>query len=538
MTRPAASLHHDDPNDPVLPHSTNLWDEGRLWRRAWWRWQRPTIVPTIAAVVLIVLVTLSVIVFMPRTYRSTARLLIRPGRESVTLDPTVAATGQAMPLQQTRQNEVETALGVMRSRLLLESVATSIGADAILNGSPTTGEEPRSGSLVGGILASARAILASARAMIGRLDPVPATEQAIRVLSKQLDVSAIRDSSVIEIEYRTADPELARSVVDAFVRAFLAQQGEFEQSSAALEFFSREQSRLTEELARAHHALRDVKDQAGLVTVQGQQLLLETELADVRMQQNLVDSELAASESRAEELTRQLTRLDSRAVIEESSGTSDSGELMRARLFDLEVIEQDLASRYRDNHPRLMSTRRQLSETRAYLDGYVEKNDEIIRGINPTFQRIETERALESALRDSLRRKRETILAQVQALHLEIEVLNRHAESIAQKTRDVDVLESQYLTHSERLEQARIADMLQREQIHSIREIQPASLEQRPIAPNKMLCVVLGLFATGCAVVGIPLMLGRESTRDRLLPAVVSANLSPGTSSSPRVVQA
>ena len=65
---------------------------------------------------LIIVLTLFVILFWPRTYSSEAQLFMQRGRESVGLDPT-AAMGETIALQQSgRDSEIKTAIQVLFSR--------------------------------------------------------------------------------------------------------------------------------------------------------------------------------------------------------------------------------------------------------------------------------------------------------------------------------------------------------------------------------------------------------------------------------------
>src|SRR5207253_8752501 len=71
----------------------------------------------------------------PRAYRAQAKLFVRLGRENATLDPT-ATLGQAqvVAVQQSRENEINTAAEVLKSRVLVDQVVDALGPRAILNG--------------------------------------------------------------------------------------------------------------------------------------------------------------------------------------------------------------------------------------------------------------------------------------------------------------------------------------------------------------------------------------------------------------------
>src|SRR5215510_9290552 len=74
-----------------------------------------------------------VIIFCwPRKYRSESKLLVRLGRETVTLDPT-ATTGQIIPVSVSRESEVASVLEMLRSRVMIEKLVDEIGVDAIMH---------------------------------------------------------------------------------------------------------------------------------------------------------------------------------------------------------------------------------------------------------------------------------------------------------------------------------------------------------------------------------------------------------------------
>lgn len=70
-------------------------------------------------------------------YRSDAKVLVRLGRENVSLDPT-ATTGPVITLGQQRENEIKSELEILNSKELVEKVVDAIGPQAFLE-SPERG---------------------------------------------------------------------------------------------------------------------------------------------------------------------------------------------------------------------------------------------------------------------------------------------------------------------------------------------------------------------------------------------------------------
>src|SRR4030042_6257648 len=67
----------------------------------------------------------------PDIYQSQTKILVRVGRESVTLDPT-ATTGPVISLGQQRENEIKSDLEILNSQDLVEKVVDAMGPATFL----------------------------------------------------------------------------------------------------------------------------------------------------------------------------------------------------------------------------------------------------------------------------------------------------------------------------------------------------------------------------------------------------------------------
>jgi len=67
----------------------------------------------------------------PEFYKSDAQLLVKVGRESVALDPTIT-TGQIITVSQPREYEINSELEILKSREVAEMAVEAIGTDVIL----------------------------------------------------------------------------------------------------------------------------------------------------------------------------------------------------------------------------------------------------------------------------------------------------------------------------------------------------------------------------------------------------------------------
>ena len=282
---------------------------------------------TILAGLLVILTTVGVILFFPRTYRSRSQLLLRVGHENVSVDPTAQAAGQVVQMQLTRKNDIQTALQVMNSRALLGEVVDRVSAEVILDGLADDAEPNASGP---GLLGTIKNRVGS---MLSSIDPISDRERAIRDLAGNLDVGSANEASVVTAEYRAKSPEAAQLIMEAWLDVYLSKHAELHRTSGAHQFFKEEEVDLRSRLDETYSALRKAKTENGLVSVVGQQTLLEGQLATVRNSLIEVESLLASSVARSKSLRASLAETDNRTVIDEVSGkANEAHDVMRGRL--------------------------------------------------------------------------------------------------------------------------------------------------------------------------------------------------------------
>ncbi len=470
----------------------------------WWKSLVNHCFVAMLAFAAVVALTVCVILYAPREYRSRSRLLLRIGHESATLDPTAQVTGDTITPLHTREDEVETAIGVMHSRSIMEDVVDQLGAELILSEEPPE-EQKDDPSEEPGLISR---IIGPIKAQIREIDPVSDRELAIRALENGFDISAPSKSSLVTIEFRAKHPAVAQSIVDAWVDSYLARHAAVNQTQGTFGFFAEQDVLLKEQLEAAHRAVRDAKVKAGFATLEGHQKLLEAQLETVRSELFRVDADLAESSSRIESFQELLASSIEKTTTEETSGiANDARDTMRGSLFELEVLENEYSAKYKESHPKLVAIREQLTNARKIVDSQVAERKETRQVDNPTHQQISENRLLDIAANKSLREKKLTLLEQQRMLADEVEKLNGQEEQLANLTRDVDILEERYKLHAVLFEQARLNEVLEDQRITSINVVQAASLEERPVAPDKKVSAVVGLFAAIAIAVSLPVLL-------------------------------
>jgi tyrosine-protein kinase Etk/Wzc len=130
----------------------------------------------------------------------------------------------------------------------------------------------------------------------------------------------------------------------------------------------------------------------------------------------------------------------------------------------------------------------------------------------------------------ALQSSHEQLSRQAAELNEELNALNTHELEIEDLERQADLLQVNYLTHAEKLEEARVDDALRNERISSLNIVQPATLESKAVSPKRavtlfsalVLATFLGLLAALVGEYSNPLLQAPEQVEAVLDVPVVA----------------
>ncbi len=435
----------------------------------------------------VVTVTLFVILFWPRTYASTAKLYLQRGRESVGLDPTANATGQMIALQQAgREAEIKSAIDVLKSRGLIEPVVDQLTPEVV------RGQVAVSDAQENPIAKTVKSTLDWTIEQLRRIDPASERERAVIEIEKNLMVEAERKSEVISIVYEADTPELAQLVVQALVEEYRAAYSRLHRTTGSTEFFDVQSRRLKEELDAQSTALKNAKNRMGLTSVAGHQTILENQLGEIRTFILETDKQLFAARAKAANLARQLVERPERLSSAEVSKPNAAADLQSQLFYALQIKLGEAEAELKPTHPKVRSLQEQVAQARAELSKQREQRTESTDDINPVHASLRLEFAQTDATVAGLEAQKKELIAQEQKLLNDIKELNVFVVEIEQLERDVKVAEIKYMTYAGNLEEARVDQAMQLGSISSVSIAQPATFQEKPVSPSKVITCIFG----------------------------------------------
>ena len=470
------------PFDPVRP----LRLAAAAVRRAW-----PRMLGCFVAVMGLAAVGLY---FAPREYGSDARLFVRVGRESVGLDPT-ASLGQTFTLNESRRTELNSVLDVITTRAVYERVAEKLGPDVILDQGGWSAADP-----VAGLFAAAAGGDGDDRELRRRA----AVEKAVRILDKSFGVESEDDSSVIAVSCVADSPELAQRMMRSFLDGFREVYLDMHRSDGSYEFFEEQVALLRGRHGEAAGRLRDAKDAIRAASVDGRRAALQNQVEQTEDRILQAEAEQSSRAAGREELRDALGDVlrgedaSGAGTAGVAGGTADDAvDVLRKRVNELELQEQDYLTRFTGQHPRVVAVRERLAGARDMLARTRDPADPTAAATDPTFQGLHL-RSLEERVDGRALESRLTVLReQLGDLHDQLRSLNAREAEIGVLQQQTDMLAAKYGEYSERLEQARLNRVLSDERITNVNVVQPPTFVLKPVSP-RVGVVLAAAFALAC----------------------------------------
>lgn len=476
-------------------------------------------------------------------YVSVSKLFVRLGRENVALDP--AATmgqGMMMAVPASREDEINSVVEVLNSRVFAERLVDAFGPSAML-GSPAAGNRrlARRGDVPSGSAAlgppteaelqHARAVWAATSAggnrsgvrlaglpvslaepgtdgswlhRLSPFTPLSEHERAVARVQSRLSISAPEKSTVISVSYEARTPEFAQAVVTKLVELFLEDHVRLNRTQGSRAFFEEQTAAIKARLIAAETRLRDLKDRTGVTSIDDQRRILVERIGGLEDQALDAEAALAEAVSEVQAITARLRKLPEMLVTERASGMANEGfDGMRQQLYQLQLREQELLSKYTESMPAVQEIKRQIQEAQRILDNEQADRVQVTSGRNPAYEALHLSMLEAQSTVATQRARLESVRRQLAEARGGLGALNDSEMQIAQAQRELDMQAESYRKYSVNLEEVRIDHALQTERISNVSVVQPATLQEKPTRPRKMVNFALGLLLASFGSIGL-----------------------------------
>lgn len=310
--------------------------------------------------------------------------------------------------------------------------------------------------------------------------------RAVNGLLANLDVSMVPRSYSINLRYSDADPVMASKIANAFAQEYLNTQLEdkFEATRRANTWMNDRLKQMQKDVQASELAVEKYREANNLTAAKGV-LLSEQQLSELNSQLILARTQLAEEQAKFGQARR---LQQSGRGIESAAEVLNNPLISNLREQETEVRRQmaDLASKYGERHPRMITVRNQLSDLQRKIAEEISK----IQGS------LENNVAVAQA-------RVNTLQDQLDSLESKTSTTNDASVQLAELERQSDAEKTLYESFLARGKEIAQMDFVQSD----ARIISAAEVPLSPSKPNKILVLALGFIAGAGIGVGLMFLL-------------------------------
>lgn len=404
-----------------------------------------------------VLATLTISLLLPKTYKATSTLLLNYKG----VDP---LTGMTMPGQ-----------------LLPGYMATQI-------------------DIIGSKNVALRVVdqlqLAKSPAVIAQFNEAAEGKGTVRdwlaeLLLKKLEVMPARESSVVDISFKGADPQFVAAVANAFADEYqkVNIQLKVDPMKKASSYFDEQTKMLRDNVEKAQSRLSKYQQENGIVSVDNRLDVESNRLNDLSAQ-------LVAAQGQLMEAASRQRMAQSRSSGESPDVASNPlVQNLKIGLGNAEARLADISQRLGTNHPQYQSAQAEVGKLRHDLNEQIRIASQSVSNNAQILQQREAE------IRAALLAQKNKVLE-----------LNRTRDEMGVLSKDVESAQRAFDVTSQRFSQTKIEGQSEQS---DIAVLNPAVAPIQPAGPRVLLNVLLSIFLGTLLGVGLSLIVEMMRRRVR-----------------------
>ena len=409
----------------------------------------------LATLIVTVGLTMVVSMMMPKTYKATASVLLNYKGQ----DP---LTGVIMP-SQLLPGYMATQIDIISSKNVATRVVDSLK------------------------LAQNPAVVAQFQDAAGGRGTV--RDWLADLLLKKLDVVPSRESSVVEINFKGADPQFVAAVANAFAEEYqkLSVELKSEPMKKASSYFNEQTKLLRDSLEAAQSRLSKYQQERGIVSVDGRLDVESNRLNDLSAQLVAVQAQAIEANSRRS--------MASRGAESPDVASSPLVQNLKVTLASAESKLAEVGGRLGRNHPQYLSAKAEADKIRASLNASIASTSSSVGNNAAILQQREAE------VRAALAAQKSKVLE-----------MNRSRDELGVLMKDVESAQRAYDAAAQRYSQTKIEGSAEQSEISILN---PATAPMGASGPRVMLNTMLSVFLGTVLGLGFALLLEMIDRRVR-----------------------
>jgi uncharacterized protein involved in exopolysaccharide biosynthesis len=302
---------------------------------------------------------------------------------------------------------------------------------------------------------------------------------AVRDLAHGLSVEPLRKSNLIQVNYRSRDPEEAARMLSLLSAVYLRKHTELQRPSGELRFFEQQTEESGRRLHESEQQLVKFTRANGVASAALERDIALQKLGDAEAEYRQILQERAEASEKITALRQQIATLPPRSITQvRSADNPQLLEKLKTHLLELRFKRTELLTRFEPSYRLVQEVEREIADTRQSIvaEALTPVKDETTDR-NPQYEwaRMELEKA--QVQWEGLQARGAAASSQI--LSLRSLAQQRQADSVSQLglARATRAEEDSYFLYLRKREEARIGDALDANRILNVAIVQP------PVAP-------------------------------------------------------
>jgi uncharacterized protein involved in exopolysaccharide biosynthesis len=430
---------------------------------------------------------------LPTKYASEARLLVKPGRENLTVPIDVGDRPAYAPMATQRDPIIDEEKMLTGRPVVTQVARLYLKEMAAMNAQPMSAWKRFKLTLKQGALA----VLDGARAvtvMLGLAEPQSEEERLASKLSDKFQVSHGVGSNVMELRFVWDDPVVAQRIMQTWVRIYTDERTAVLGRKSLVTFYDDKVREVDTQIDALKGNLRVRLEQINGLSASERLEAITKRINDLRDRQAEVLSERTALEHGVTYAKRQSATLAGEIVAERDVGLGPSWLALSTQLAELKRQRTEALRVYKDSAPAVLS----LNESIAAVEAQLKKEE---RNTERSEKRTPNELGqmlAKSELEKSVRLKE--LLSMGDSIDKELAQLTDARKAVLAQEPELarledalQVAEKSRLLYLDSLEKARIDQSLDDSRINNIAVIEAATLNPARVFPKSLLFLALAL---------------------------------------------
>jgi succinoglycan biosynthesis transport protein ExoP len=299
-----------------------------------------------------------------------------------------------------------------------------------------------------------------------------------------LTVTPVRNSRLVDVSYRSSDPDLSSRVANTLAKQYIEQNLEFKflATKEATDFLNARTAEQRQSLEKSEQALQQYREKTGAMALEDRQNIVVQRLSDL----NAAVTRARTDRIEKESVYNQIRAIQSdRAAVDTFPAILNNAfiQQLKGQLNEQQRLKAQLAEKLGARHPDMVKADSAIETTETRINAEVQKVVQALR--NDYLAAQANERSLQASL-DQQRG--------------EAQELNRAAIQYGVLQRDATSNQSMFTGLLERSRETGISGELK---TSNIRIVDPAETPRFPASPNKATNLSLAMF--GGALLGVAL---------------------------------